>query len=29
MSHQETIRIMDIMDGLRKEWSVVYLEKEV
>ena len=24
MPHEETIRIMDWMDGLRKQWRIVY-----
>ena len=29
MPHQETIRVMEIMDSLRKEWGVVYPGEEV
>ena len=29
MTHSETIRVMKIMDALRKEWGIVYpFEKE-
>ena len=29
MPHCETIRVMEIMDGLRKEWGVIYPQEQV